>query len=399
MTDILPRILVIAPQPFYQDRGTPIALLHTTRAMVRAGFDVDVVTFKGGTDPDYAGIRVFRAESRLSSPNLPIGLSWRKIVQHFALYRLTEKMLRQNRYVAIHAVEEGVITARVLTRLSNIPIVYDMHSWLSDELSTLPILGHWPAIAMIRAIERRIVCGVNTVFCSLGLGAAAKSLHESENATEWLFPVQQPPLDESQNSSIRSRYGISTESELIVYTGNLTRNQNIGLFLEAISLLLATRATTEVAIVGATGNDADKLRRKIEPSLLSRIHIIERVPRNCALELMACADIAVSPRVRGLNAPLKLFDYVGAGIPVVATDVPAHRVVLGSAAEYCEPVARDVADAIARLLDDASRCEEIRVKYAELSRDVFSEGAFNRTVSNVYSHLLGDRIAALTVST
>ena len=141
MPDGTPRILVIAPQPFYQDRGTPIALLHTTRAIVRAGFRVDIVTFDGGDDLEEAGIRVFRAKSRWSSPNLPIGLSWRKVAQHVALYRLAGNMLRRNHYKAIHAVEESVFTARLLTRHTDTPVVYDMHSWLSDELNQLPILN------------------------------------------------------------------------------------------------------------------------------------------------------------------------------------------------------------------------------------------------------------------
>lgn len=391
MIDGPPRILVIAPQPFYQDRGTPIALLHTTQAMVRAGFDVDIATFNGGIDPENAGTRIFRAESRWSSPNLPIGLSWRKIAQHVALYRLVGKMLRQNRYEAIHAVEESVFTARLLTRRTDIPVVYDMHSWLSDELNQLPILNRWPAKQMIRAVEREVVGKVSKIFCSAGLGATAQRLHGSPDATEWLFPVQLQPLDTVQKAAIRRSYGISTDCELIVYTGNLATNQNIALLVEAISLLSTKRSAAEVAIVGATGDDAAKIRRDIDSSLAHRIHIFDRLPRSEALEIMASADIAASLRVRGLNAPLKLFDYIGAGVPVVATDVQAHRVVLGKAAEYCRPEARSVVSAIERLLDDDERYREIKEEYAELSNDLLSKETFGSTVANVYSRLRAGR--------
>lgn len=391
MPDGTPRILVIAPQPFYQDRGTPIALLHTARALVRAGFRVDVVTFDGGDDPEEAGISVFRAESRWSSPNLPIGLSWRKVAQHVALYRLARKMLRQNRYEAIHAVEESVFTARLLTRHTDTPVVYDMHSWLSDELNQLPILKRWPAKQMIRAVEREVVSKVSKIFCSAGLGATAQNLKGSPDATEWFFPIQLRPLDAAQKATIRRSHGISTDCELIVYTGNLATNQNIELLVEAISLLEANRGTSEVAIVGAKGDDAEKLRQGIDPSLQSRVHIIDRLPRKDALDILASADVAVSLRVRGLNAPLKLFDYVGAGIPVVATDVQAHRVVLGSAAEYCEPEAQDVVRAIERLLDDDDRYEEIRALYAEMSDHSLSIETFGSTVADVYSQVCDGR--------
>ena len=333
-TDVLPRILVIAPQPFYQDRGTPIAVLHAIRAMVQSGFWVDVATFGGGVDPDESGIRIFRAESQWSSPNLPIGLSWRKIAQHVALYRLAGNLLRQNHYDAIHAIEESVFAARLLTRQSGTPVVYDMHSWLSDELSQLPLLNHWPARQIIRAIERKAVSKCSKIFCSAGLGSTAQRLKGSPDVTEWFFPVQRRPLHATARATVRSTHGIDANCELIVYTGNLATNQNIDLFVEAIALLGGRRANAQFAIVGASDADAKQLRQDLDSSLQSRVHIFERLPRKDALDITASADVTVSLRVRGLNAPLKLFDYIGAGIPVVATDIPAHRVVLGSAAEY-----------------------------------------------------------------
>jgi len=398
MTDEPPRILVIAPQPFYQDRGTPIAVLHLTQALVRAGFGVDVVTFKGGIDPADTDIRIFRAESHWSSSNLPIGLSWRKVVQHFALYRLARKMLRQNEYKAIHAVEESVFTARLLTLRTDIPIVYDMHSWLSDELSQLPALGLWPAKQLICAVERSTVRKVSTIFCSAGLDATANKLLGKTTATEWFFPVQHQPFDLSQKTAIRRSYGIRADCELIVYTGNLATNQNIALLVEAISLLYAKRNKVEVAIVGATGNDAEQLRRDLDISIRPRVHFMERLPRRDALDIMAAADVAVSLRVRGLNAPLKLFDYIGAGVPVAATNVQAHRVILGNAAEYCEPEADDVVRAIERLLDDDARYEEIREQYAEMSNQLLSEETFGSTVAGVYSQLCDSLPASSSVS-
>src|SRR5919112_1243404 len=57
----VPRILVVAPQPFYQDRGTPIALRQVLQALGELGRPVDLVTYPVGTDVTIPSLRVYRS--------------------------------------------------------------------------------------------------------------------------------------------------------------------------------------------------------------------------------------------------------------------------------------------------------------------------------------------------
>jgi glycosyltransferase involved in cell wall biosynthesis len=52
---------------------------------------------------------------------------------------------------------------------------------------------------------------------------------------------------------------------------------------------------------------------------------------------LAAADILVSPRVCGVNAPGKLMSYLQSGRPVVATDCPVHNQLLDSARAFLTP--------------------------------------------------------------
>src|SRR5690606_8496034 len=45
-----PRILVVTPQPFYEDRGTPIALRYLLRALTELGYAVDLLVFPIGRE-------------------------------------------------------------------------------------------------------------------------------------------------------------------------------------------------------------------------------------------------------------------------------------------------------------------------------------------------------------
>ena len=54
-------ILMIAPEPFFEPRGTPFSEYHRIRALIDLGHTVDLVTYPFGRDVDLAGLRIFRA--------------------------------------------------------------------------------------------------------------------------------------------------------------------------------------------------------------------------------------------------------------------------------------------------------------------------------------------------
>ena len=74
------RILVVAPQPFYEDRGTPIAVRQVLQALGELGRSVDLLTFPIGTDVGIPGLRIFRSANPFGFERVPIGLSFRKVI-------------------------------------------------------------------------------------------------------------------------------------------------------------------------------------------------------------------------------------------------------------------------------------------------------------------------------
>ena len=66
------RVLVVAPQPFDQERGTPIATRLLLEALQAAGHSVDVLTYHVGEDPKLAGVRVYRAPAVPFVRDVPI---------------------------------------------------------------------------------------------------------------------------------------------------------------------------------------------------------------------------------------------------------------------------------------------------------------------------------------
>src|SRR2546429_7855860 len=54
------RILMIAPEPFFEPRGTPFSEFHRIRALIALGHEVDLVTYPFGEDVAMPGLRLFR---------------------------------------------------------------------------------------------------------------------------------------------------------------------------------------------------------------------------------------------------------------------------------------------------------------------------------------------------
>src|SRR5437867_12540152 len=55
------RILMIAPEPFFEPRGTPFSEFHRIRALTALGHQVDLVTYPFGQPVSMPGLRVFRS--------------------------------------------------------------------------------------------------------------------------------------------------------------------------------------------------------------------------------------------------------------------------------------------------------------------------------------------------
>lgn len=382
---LCPRILALAPQPFYQERGSPIALSFVIQALTECGYQVDLVTFDGGVDLTYSGVQIYRVRANIAGYRLPIGFSWRKLILNFALTRLARKLIKKNFYCAIHALEESVFFTPLITYGAyKIPVIYDMHSRLSHEIGHYQLGRVQPLQYIFKTIETRTIQRVNRIFCSMGLKDSLLDLCPLVPITEWHFPALTITLAKNESESVRAELGIASQQPIIVYAGNTSRSQNISLLIDTAAEVARHIKDFTILIVGIhLGNPLDKKTLQQAQSL-PFIKIIGRQTRDKTLKILASADIAVSLRRDGQNAPLKLFDYIGAGIPVVATDIPAHRCVLGADAVYCKPTPDNLAAALLALLHNPGRMIELRQRYSERRAAEYSWETFRDSLSSAY---------------
>ena len=119
---------MLAPEPFFEPRGTPFSEFHRIRALTDLGHEVDLVTYPFGQDVAMPGLRVFRTLKPPFIRGVKIGPSFAKLPLDALLSLTALRRALSDRYDAIHSHEEGGLIGAVLASLLRVPHLYDM-SW------------------------------------------------------------------------------------------------------------------------------------------------------------------------------------------------------------------------------------------------------------------------------
>src|SRR5437867_10087772 len=126
---------MIAPEPFFEPRGTPFSEFHRIRALTALGHEVDLVTYPFGEAVSLTGLRLFRSLRPPFVRRVKVGPSIAKIPLDVLLTLTVVRRALSCRYDAVHSHEEGGLVGAALAMLLRVPHLYDMHSSLPQQLS------------------------------------------------------------------------------------------------------------------------------------------------------------------------------------------------------------------------------------------------------------------------
>ncbi len=386
------RVLLLAPQPFYEDRGTPIAVRQVLRALSELDYRTDVVTYPIGASPEIPGVEYFRVRNPFGFRDVPIGLSAAKVVFDLEMLPLADRLLEERRYDLIHAVEEAAFLAVLLTRRRDVPVLYDMQSSLPEQMAKYPLCRNAASRRLLRGCERWLLRNVDGVVSSAGLAARVREAVPGGSVHEWQFHALPPAStapDAPGPEELRERLGVDLDASIVLYCGNFAPYQGIRLLVEAIPAVAARHSNAVFVLVGLEDSSDFELPREAK-QLVERgtLHLVPRQPRGHVPLFLALADVLVSPRLHGANLPLKIFDYLQAGRPIVATDIEAHRGLLDDdCAILVEPTSGGLADGITAVLGDAHLARRMAAAAEAYTPDDEAWLKFVRQVESVYGPL------------
>lgn len=380
------RILLVAPQPFYQERGTPIAVRMLVEVLCGQGHAVDLLTYHEGADLDIEGLRILRTPALPGLRHVPIGISWKKLVCDLLLSARLLGLALSRRYHVIHAVEEAVFPAILLRSSARARVVYDMDSMLGESL-----VSKWrllrPAERMLRAMERAVIRRSDAVFAVCD-DLARHATVDAPDVPVFLIEDVALPSQQFGGGAEPLRELLNIAGPLALYVGNLQRYQGVEQVVRAMAELPRSLDLTLVLIGGAP-EDVVRVR-----SLVLELHLGEQIyllgPRPLAqlTGFLTQADILISPRLRGSNTPMKIYSYMHSGTAILASRIASHTQVLDDdCALLVDSNPQALAKGLATLAADGTLRARLGAAARRRAAERYSFEAFRSKVCAAYRKL------------
>lgn len=380
------KILLIAPQPFYQDRGTPIAVRLLAQTLGEQGHDVHLLVFHEGEEITIPNVTIHRNITLPGISNIKPGLSLKKLLCDFFLFIKCIQLIHTYNFDLIHAVEEAVFMAVIIKKIFKIPYAYDMDSCMS-----LQLVDKLPSLQRVRRLLEWLE--KMAVVNSSGVVAVCQTLAEvargfaPDKLIARIEDITLLTTDEEGNDPLRERLGIT--GLMLMYVGNLEKYQGIDLLIESFKEALIQKNNLNLVIIG--GNKEDILfyqHRAEQLGMQKNIFFCGQRPVHLLGYYLRQADILVSPRIQGNNTPMKIYSYLDSGKAVLATRLPTHTQVLDDTiACLVNPVARDMAAGMVVLVENTTLRENIGRNARERVREEYSLPAFRKKVAAFYKNL------------
>ena len=258
-------------------------------------------------------------------------------------------------------------------------------SSIAEQLSLHPVIRHLRPWRPVSWLERKAYAVSDSVVCSAGITQLFLEVDRSPRAREWVFPgddvVEKPGNDES----LADLLPIPAGRKVVTYAGNFERNQGIVLLMDAIPHIVREYPDVVFVLIGASETKANELTNAHAGLVdAGQLFIKPRHRRHFVHRCLGVSNIAVSTRTDGVNMPLKVFDYLAAGLPVVATDIPAHRSLDGKGLKLVDATPAAFAAGILALLSEPDALNQLREQARHTAAEELNWPAFRDQVAQIY---------------
>lgn len=394
--------LVISPQPFFTPRGTPLSIYYRTLVMSRLGVKIDLLTYGQGKDVDIPNVRIIRI------PNLPflgkvrIGPSLLKLLLDMLLVLRAISLLTVKRYDFVHAHEEAAFFCQLLKPIFRLKLVYDMHSSLPQQLVNFNFTRSRPIISLFTKMEHHCLKGADiiiTICPDLEIHARriAPETRKHFMIENSIFePVrlknEPPPAEDKPPTSLAGNAFFPEalkNQRLVVYAGSLEPYQGIDLLLKAFKEVVHNCAETFLLIAGGDERqvaDYSDLARSLDIS--RQTCFTGKISQHLARKYTNMASVLVSPRSAGNNTPLKIYQQLSSGIPLVATNIRSHTQLLSpEIAILVPPEPPALAEGIISALDPDGPGKRIAFNAWKQYREKYDTQVYEQKIRRVLKEL------------
>ncbi|MCL6087370.1 MAG: glycosyltransferase family 4 protein [Actinobacteria bacterium] len=377
------KILMIAPTPFFADRGCHVKILEELKSLTKRGIKVVLVTYHIGRD-----IAGFEIERMINIPwykKLDAGPSFHKYYLDILLcFKALGAAVRLKPDI-IHAhLHEGVFVGRFVQFFIRKPLVADYqgsmtgemldHGFVKKESLSFKfnrwlenMVNKWPQIIIFSSIQAKDYFIKNfpvnpQKVVSFVEGTNTDDFHPGYNTAD-----------------IRAKLNLPEDRKIVIYLGVLSKYQGIDLLIRSVPEVIKRYKNVHFLIVGFP--DIEYYSNMAEEFGVNKyITFTGKIPHEDAPKYLNLGDIGVSLKLSKTEANGKLFGYMAVGLPCIAFDTDTNREIMGETGIYAEYGNTDsFIEKLVYLLEN----ENIAKTIGQLSRQrVLEKFTWDNTFSN-----------------
>jgi len=342
-------------------------------SLVEAGYEVVLIT-RHDKQETIQGIRIQPVNCRGNRFRRMTETSWR-------IFNAAWK----SRADIYHFHDPELLPVGLLLKVAGKRVIYDAHEHLESDI----LSKRWIPSALRKAVSK--ASGIFERFATSqfdGVVAATPFIAECFPGEKTALVQNFPRREEFMGCSTTSPY--ECRDYTAVYVGSMEVGRGAREIVAAASLL-AKRIPSKVVLVG--GIDPPEFRNEL--SLLSGWKHVEHVgfqDRRGVLRYLTSARVGIvvlHPTPGFVNSqPVKLFEYMAAGLPVVASNFPDWKKFvdeIGCGISVDPRDAEHIADAIQWLLEHPQESKQMGERGQEAVRSTYNWGVQARSLLQLYS--------------
>lgn len=246
-------------------------------------------------------------------------------------------------------------------------LVYDSHELYSEQEFSRGQQRSWAAI------ERRHIQACDRVITVNPSIARELEARYGLSGVQVIYNAERVAPLTPRSWYLHERFAIPRDQQVLLYQGGLSAGRNLPELVQAMARVQSSRVHLVLLGDGQLGQSLQRLVAR--QGLQGRVHLHPAVPQADLLAITGAADAGVIPyQAICLNnyycTPNKLFEFVAAGLPILASDLPELRRLvqdnqigtvaqLGSAAQLATAIDDFFADA-ERLQGWRNRLTQVR---------------------------------------
>ena len=189
--------------------------------------------------------------------------------------------------------------------------------------------------------------------------------------------------------------GLAPGQPVALYTGTFEAYQGLDLLMEAARYVVDRRPDVRVVLVGGQPEQIATVRAQAAAlGLADAVIFAGQRPAPEIPLYLRMADVLVSPRSTGTNTPLKIYQYLRSGTPIVATRLLTHTQVLNDdIAVLTPPTPEGFAEGILRVIAEPGHASMLASRARHLAETKYSYDAYLARTREACEHLFGPSLA------